>query len=558
MREAPAESTPQDDDDGVSARPPYARVVEARFSELSVKQQDILRRRFCDAEPATLDKVGSDHGLTRERVRQIEAQALDSLVGKRAAGRRRSRPSVSSDRGTADADSADTDPVSEAVASLARIELPITEAGFIEVGFEPLDCPTTRLLLAVAKRLGAFGSGRPRVMRHGDRQWLIAGNRTPERLVHNLTEGARNAGVVSDLIEFWGGIEEALRAHVGSDDEAAALAADVMEGLGLAEIGGQYALLGGAGVVEGLVRILRANEAPMKREVLVQYFPDRSVGTVANALLCDSRFVRVDREEFDLTESGAEARPLLRDLVYREIELYGQVAVSYLQDLAERHGYSRNSIGFYSALPDIIEDAGVLRRRRADDPPAVPEPGLDDACYQVVAGPHRGSWSCMVVVNHDRLYRGSLQIPTPLAELLEIGPGSRRVPINVGRATVHATWLHLPYLFSRELRPVLDDLGFADGDLVRFVVVGPGELHIAPMPVNRNPESPYRTLITRAGLYDGAGQPVSDSELAGALAFAVGLPPDAPLHVVDQRLNDRRNGELRDALALLYPEDLEQ
>jgi hypothetical protein len=547
-----------DDDDRVPARPEYARVLDERIGGLTSLQQLILRRRFCDRHPATLDKLGADTHLTRERIRQIEARGLDRLAGKialRSGWLRSSAPS--GDMRAAAGGAADARLIREAVARLGRIELPITEAGFIEAGFEQLDCPTTRLLLAVAKRMGAFGRVKARALRHRGRQWLIAGERTPERLVHDLTEAARDTGVISDLVEFWEGIEDKLRAHVGSGKEAADLAADVVEGLGLAEIGGQYAVLGGVGVVEGLVRILRANEAPMKRDILVQYFPDRSPSTVANALL-GPLFVRVEREEFALKESGATARPALRDLVYTEIDRHGQVAVAHLQDVAEKYSYSRASIAFYSALPDVIEDAGVLRRRRDDDPPAAPEPGVDDACFRVVAGPHRGRWSCMLQVNHDRIYRGPQPIPTPLAELLEIEPGSRRVPISVGDTTIHATWLQSPYVFGGELRLVLDDLGFADGELVRFMVVGPGELHIAAMPPNSTPESPFRTLVTGAGLYDEAGQPVAEGELAAALAFAVGLPEVAPLHAVERRLSSRHNGDLRDAFTLIYPEVFDQ
>ena len=386
---------------------------------------------------------------------------------------------------------------------------------------------------------------------------VVAGNRTPERLVRDLTEPARDTGVVTDLVEFWEGIEDKLRAHVGSDKEAADLAHDVVDGLGLEEIGGQYAVLGGVGVVEGLVRILRANEAPMKRDVLAQYFPDRSPSTVANALL-STKFVRVGREEFALKESGATARPALRDLVYTEIDRHGQVAVAHLQDVAEKYSYSRASIAFYSSLPDVIEDAGVLRRRRDDDPPAVLKPGLDERCFRVEAGPHRGRWSCVVRVDRDRIYRGPQWIPTPLAELLEIEPGSRRVPISVGDTTIHATWLQSPYLFGGELRLVLDDLGFADGELLRFMVVGPREMHIAPTPTNSTPESPFRRLVTGAVLYDEAGQPIAEGELAAELAFAVGLPEVAPLHAVERRLSSRHNGDLRDAFTLIYPEVFDQ
>lgn len=51
------------------------------MDELSVKQQEVICRRFglLGFDPATLEDVGKDIGLTRERVRQIQVEALGKL-----------------------------------------------------------------------------------------------------------------------------------------------------------------------------------------------------------------------------------------------------------------------------------------------------------------------------------------------------------------------------------------------------------------------------------------------------------------------------------------------
>lgn len=53
-------------------------VLRRAISELPAREQDILSRRFgLDGEtPWTLEDLGSDYGLTRERIRQIERKAL--------------------------------------------------------------------------------------------------------------------------------------------------------------------------------------------------------------------------------------------------------------------------------------------------------------------------------------------------------------------------------------------------------------------------------------------------------------------------------------------------
>jgi len=55
--------------------------LEKWLYELSEKQRDVLVRRFglLGHEPATLEQVGNEIGLTRERVRQIQVEALRRL-----------------------------------------------------------------------------------------------------------------------------------------------------------------------------------------------------------------------------------------------------------------------------------------------------------------------------------------------------------------------------------------------------------------------------------------------------------------------------------------------
>jgi len=57
------------------------QAVETALAELSEREQEVVKMRFGleDGQPKTLEEVGKAFGVTRERVRQIEAKTLAKL-----------------------------------------------------------------------------------------------------------------------------------------------------------------------------------------------------------------------------------------------------------------------------------------------------------------------------------------------------------------------------------------------------------------------------------------------------------------------------------------------
>jgi RNA polymerase primary sigma factor len=54
--------------------------IEARLAMLKPREREVLRARFgIGQQPRTLGDLGEEHGVTRERIRQIEARALGKL-----------------------------------------------------------------------------------------------------------------------------------------------------------------------------------------------------------------------------------------------------------------------------------------------------------------------------------------------------------------------------------------------------------------------------------------------------------------------------------------------
>jgi RNA polymerase primary sigma factor len=65
----------------VATRRMLTEAVEEALGELSPREQEVVRLRFglLDGQARTLEEVGREFGVTRERIRQIEAKTLAKL-----------------------------------------------------------------------------------------------------------------------------------------------------------------------------------------------------------------------------------------------------------------------------------------------------------------------------------------------------------------------------------------------------------------------------------------------------------------------------------------------
>ena len=64
-----------------AARRMLVQAVEEALDDLNDREKEVVRLRFglVDGQPRTLEEVGKEFGVTRERIRQIESKTLAKL-----------------------------------------------------------------------------------------------------------------------------------------------------------------------------------------------------------------------------------------------------------------------------------------------------------------------------------------------------------------------------------------------------------------------------------------------------------------------------------------------
>ena len=74
------EDTTEDDLDEKDIETRIRKALDGVLANLSKRQRQVIVRRFgLDRHPQTLEDIGNEFHITRERVRQIEVQALKRL-----------------------------------------------------------------------------------------------------------------------------------------------------------------------------------------------------------------------------------------------------------------------------------------------------------------------------------------------------------------------------------------------------------------------------------------------------------------------------------------------
>lgn len=472
---------------------------------LNDRQLDVATRRLFAMRPMTLDEVGQVMGVTRERVRQIEAKVRDRLT-----------PSVEFGTGPGDL----LVSLRSALTPVAPIDRLVAEHPALGAVVPSLDAP---VWLVLDRLDDAFE------VRDG---WAAA----PSYQAAVMTTRA----VVEDLDDEFGvaplGVVRAQALPRLSAQEAEQWLTQVGY-----EVRGKHVLTRTRGIADLAAASLAIAGEPVGFDELVGMLRvERTRTSIRNALFADDRFGRVDRDRWALSSWGHEGYASIGTLIQRQLDQHGgEIGVAALvASLTDQYSAAPASVRAYaSSYPYVVRDGVVRRSTHA----VVARKGSFDTrrLFRASSG-----WRYRVQITNEHLRGSGFQIPVGAASVIGLSRGgSVSMPSRLGNQV--ANWTTQPTTGS--IRRFLLDLGTSNGDDV-FLRLADGEFDVLPARTPRH-NAGWEHASVLAGLPVPADRPSAFE----ALAWAVGLDSKASKHDVARRCRER--GDL-DIAGLLEPPDV--
>ncbi len=398
------------------------------MSGLNERDAAILHRRLIRFEGSTLDDLGLEFGVTRERIRQVETKLKTRLDGW-----------VASESGRS---------VRWALHLMSRglgASAPDSEVPL--VGDDGGNSDEFGLLLYLA-----------------DMVW--------DRASHQIHRRNFRWPKVSEVPAVDGGplVDEAAFAELlllrGVVDEHLDWAIEQVDGL--RRLNGTLVFWPG-NLVEQAMAALTVHGSPMTDNDIADAF-DREFNRrgLRDRMLQDPRIIRVTKDDFALTSWGLpEYGGIVSSMVSR-IEEAGPAPVREIAEyLAERHAIKPGSVYAYSSAPIFTTDGDELRLRRADEPYM---PSLDPSGVRGLYRLDRTRLAWHVQVDREVLRGSGRLCPAEIATAIGVFPGRTESLGNAVRE-VKVGWAATSHMGPSisSLRPHAEAVGAKDGDVLRLV-----------------------------------------------------------------------------------------
>lgn len=394
--------------------------------EMEPRDRDILQHRLVEAPPRTLEEIGTEHGVTRERIRQVQRKL--------------------------------TDRVPDLLASDAwRVVRWEVFAQQHRLGACAPLTPGEAAFLSSAE-------GFPRALI----LWL-AGYERVEQTVRRRGFAMPTAGTVPVLDETPIVDRDALGGSLLADGVHAELVDWLIDSVpGIARVDDEVVLWPG-NIVEKSYAVLSVRGVPMTPDALAEAIGGGvSVRGLRGRLYEDDRIARVSAREVGLVAWGGEEYTSVPGLMTTYLEEHGPSSITDLQDnLEERFGANRASVAMVRAAP-VFANLGPKIWLRGPDEPFVPR-----NTPHVIPGHYRSGDQLIWRLKADReLMRGSgRSAPPEIATFIGLQPGAH-TKLRAAPRDVHFAWLMTSHVGPQmgSLKQLAEAVGVTEGDEVLLVL----------------------------------------------------------------------------------------
>lgn len=495
------------DDVLLSSAANVADQLDGAIHGLDERYQAILAKRLFAWNPKTLEEMGQEFGVTRERVRQLEgkgrAKLNDIVTGDTPVGR---------------------------VANLVRTQVR---------GVRPLE-ELLAEVPALAAEVVSVGLPAWRVIDVLDDAYEMADGWCAEP---NFEAARRDTAVFLDeLADAFGVVR--LADVTLSDDEAGSLPwlKDWLIYLGY-EVRGQFVLLKTASLNDMAAAILSTEGAPLTFDELHQKVGRGTPGSLRNQVSTDPTFTKVDREHFALTEWGMEGYTNIRGEIGKLLEQAdGELPLaSVVESLVDRFGVSANSVAVYAGSPPFQVMNGIARHVSGQVAGAGKNPAKVQRYYR-----RGGDWLYRTTITFDHLRGSGWPGSTALSTILRMAPGEyAELPSRLG-SQKFSYKNHQPSYGS--IKRFLEDMDLGIGDEVFLVFKADGTFDVEKLPDVPNDKMAQALRLV------GADMTLDVVEAIATLGSAIKFAPDTDIISIAEGYKARREEQIHDLILGIEPD----
>jgi hypothetical protein len=481
--------------------------IATRFDDalhqIDPRAVQILGARLFADTPTTLDQLGQQHGVTRERIRQIEGKATGTMLSFIAEGGALAE-------------------VAEAARSLIGTIRPLDEL--------------LELIPALGRNVETVGQPAWRVLDRLDDAyeiedgWCVVPTMTAAETVTQtlLQERADKYGVVRidefDLIES---------SHPNKQAELTAAWTTYCGYI----VDCNFVLTRTSSVNDYAAAVLSIDGSPLSTQDIVDRFVfDRSPRSLGNALSGDDRFERVDRDRWALKEWGLDAYAGIRSVIREQVARGGgRVRLTDLVEfITSRYSVSGSSVVAYAGSAPFATMDGIVQLATQDQG-ARKAPERTRRLFR-----RSGAWAYRVRISADHLRGSGSVAPHAIATILDLHSGETRQLANpLGPQSVAWTGLQPQFgtirrfLMAEDVAAgaeaflVLHDDGTFTFELLRDLI-----------------DNPLADALSLAG----APATIDREEARLALARALRLPDDSPVTSIIGGYRERGDDDIAELL----------